>query len=440
MGTLLEDLTAIKAVEDKIKSNKVSQFAYTQHAYDNPLTEADGVADYDVDRDQNIPIGTPAVMKVNATVVAKGWRSQASSITRMLMNHFLGRCSYNLNIAHDNFVSMLATFMSHIGQANGVATLDANGRIPFSQLPESAMELKGEWNASTNVPSLQDNVGDNGDYYYVSVGGTQNLGSGSQVFLEGDRVCYFGTNGNGTWKRLRSGSVYTVNSHTPDANGNVNVSKSDVGLSNVANVGSTSSITEGSTDNFTSGGAYALRASLAGGVRTVNGNSPDGNGNVNVTKSGIGLGSVVNTGDSATPTENGTDKFTTGGAYVLKTGIDNVNSRIDDLHIPSTKNKLYGIQTAWITSGTVINYALSHSGTSGIITQISCTGTSSDTWYFMYSAGSMPESIKWRTTGGAWQEFTLISGVLDYPFYGFAWTSQYVTIEIMVTNTEVYYN
>lgn len=35
-----------------------------------------------------------------------------------------------------------------------------------------------------------------------------------------------------------------------------------------------------------------------------------------VTKSQVGLGSVVNTGDSATPVSGGTTKFTTGGAYV----------------------------------------------------------------------------------------------------------------------------
>lgn len=41
-----------------------------------------------------------------------------------------------------------------------------------------------------------------------------------------------------------------------------------------------------------------------------------------VTKSQVGLGSVVNTGDSATPTSGGTTKFTTGGAYTLKQSID----------------------------------------------------------------------------------------------------------------------
>ena len=38
-------------------------------------------------------------------------------------------------------------------------------------------------------------------------------------------------------------------------------------------------------------------------------------GNVNITKDNVGLGNVVNTGDSATPVSGGTTKFTTGGAY-----------------------------------------------------------------------------------------------------------------------------
>lgn len=48
-------------------------------------------------------------------------------------------------------------------------------------------------------------------------------------------------------------------------------------------------------------------------TRTVNGHALSSD--VTVTKSDVGLGSVVNTGDSATPTSGGTDKFTTGGAY-----------------------------------------------------------------------------------------------------------------------------
>ena len=43
-----------------------------------------------------------------------------------------------------------------------------------------------------------------------------------------------------------------------------------------------------------------------------------GNTTGTIDKTFVGLGNVANTGDSATPTQNGTDKFTTGGAYSLK--------------------------------------------------------------------------------------------------------------------------
>ena len=309
MGTLSQDLTGIKAIEDKLTANKVANFAYTNEAYNDPLTYADGVTEYDVDNEQNIPVGTYQIMKVNATILAKGWRSQASSITRMLMNHFLGRCSYNLNKVNDLMSSLLSTIMSHLGTANGLATLDANGRVPYTQLPESAMELKGEWNAQTNTPTLQDNVGDNGDFYYVSVGGTRF----GQTFQEGDRICYFGTSGNGAWKRLRSGSVYSVNGNLPDSNGNVSITKSDVGLGNVSNVGSSATPSEGGTDNFTTGGAFTALANKVDKTTKVNGHAL--NGDVTVTKSDVGLGNVSNVGSSATPSEGGTDNFTTGGAF-----------------------------------------------------------------------------------------------------------------------------
>ena len=44
------------------------------------------------------------------------------------------------------------------------------------------------------------------------------------------------------------------------------------------------------------------------------------------TKSSLGLSNVVDTGDSDTPTENGTQKFTTGGAYRMQQAIDSLSS------------------------------------------------------------------------------------------------------------------
>lgn len=82
---------------------------------------------------------------------------------------------------------------SEKGANNGVATLDAGGKVPVSQLPNSVMEYQGAWNASTNTPTLADGAGNNGDVYRVSVAGTQDLGSGNITFAVADFVIYNGT-------------------------------------------------------------------------------------------------------------------------------------------------------------------------------------------------------------------------------------------------------
>ena len=224
MGTLNEDLSSIKEVEDKIVANKVARFAYTNEAY--TTNDADGVDEYDVNNAQNIPTADASVLKVNETVLSKGYRAQASSITRMLVNHFFGRMSYNLNKVNDNVSNLIATLIGHRGTANGFATLDENGRVPYSQLPESAMEYKGQWNAETNTPALADGTGTKGDFYIVSVSGTQNLGSGNVQYFENDRIIYDGSE----WSRLSAGDVKTINSVLP-ANGNVALTGENIPVS-----------------------------------------------------------------------------------------------------------------------------------------------------------------------------------------------------------------
>lgn len=94
------------------------------------------------------------------------------------------------------------------GANNGVATLDAGGKVPVSQLPNSVMEYKGNWDASTNTPTLADGTGNAGDVYRVNVAGSQNLGSGTISFDVGDWVVY---NGSIWEKSLNSDAVTSVN-------------------------------------------------------------------------------------------------------------------------------------------------------------------------------------------------------------------------------------
>jgi hypothetical protein len=67
---------------------------------------------------------------------------------------------------------------------------------------------------------------------------------------------------------------------------------------------------------FTSEQLYAINSGITSNkVSAYDSHLTATNNPHSVTKSQVGLGSVINTGDSATPVSGGTTKFTTGGAY-----------------------------------------------------------------------------------------------------------------------------
>lgn len=212
----------------------------------------------------------------------------------------------------------------------------------------------------------------------------------------------------------------TVNGH--ELSGNVTVTKSDVGLGNVTNdaqvkrtemgvasgvatldsagkvpssqlpsyvddvleydtksafpeTGEAGKIYVDKSANTTwrwSGSAYTqIKGDLA--IGTTTGTAADGgvanthyNNTSNphsVTKSQVGLGSVVNTGDSATPVSGGTTKFTTGGAYTeLAKKVDKVSGKglSTNDYTTDEKNKLAGI-----AAGAEVNVQSDWNATSG---------------------------------------------------------------------------
>jgi hypothetical protein len=85
------------------------------------------------------------------------------------------------------------------GAASGVATLDATGKVPVSQLSlTGALVYKGSWNASSNTPTLSASLPAGvvaGWEYAISNTGTRDIGSGSVTYAQGGFVVY---NGN-TW-------------------------------------------------------------------------------------------------------------------------------------------------------------------------------------------------------------------------------------------------
>lgn len=156
------------------------------------------------------------------------WRNAANNADLQAMKfnssdllYFINQPKYGSDPSADDdlarkvwIVTQLADYipLTQKGANNGVATLDGSGRIPASQLPNTAMEYKGTWNATTNTPTLADGTGNAGDQYRVNVAGSQDLGSGSLAFDAGDIISYTGS----VWEIWSSsgGVVGSVNGQT----------------------------------------------------------------------------------------------------------------------------------------------------------------------------------------------------------------------------------
>jgi hypothetical protein len=97
---------------------------------------------------------------------------------------------------------------SEKAQPLGVATLDAGGKVPTSQIPmQGDLNYQGTWNASTNTPTLTSSVGTQGYYYVVSVAGTTNL-NGITDWQIGDWAIFNGT----IWQKVdNTDAVTSVN-------------------------------------------------------------------------------------------------------------------------------------------------------------------------------------------------------------------------------------
>ena len=97
---------------------------------------------------------------------------------------------------------------SEKGVALGVATLDAGGKVPTSQIPlQGDLNYQGAWDASTNSPTLTSSVGTQGYYYVVSVAGSTNL-NGITDWQIGDWAIFNGS----IWQKVdNTDAVTSVN-------------------------------------------------------------------------------------------------------------------------------------------------------------------------------------------------------------------------------------
>jgi hypothetical protein len=188
------------------------------------------------------------------------------------------------------------------GIANGYASLDPSGKVPYSELPYSIMTYKGTWDASTNTPTLADGVGIAGDTYIVSVAGTQNLGSGSLTFSVGDFAIYNGT----IWQKS---SAVTGVSSVDSLTGAVVLPKGNLTetVSSVLNiVGGTNSVFGSGTSISVSQATTSTDGYLSSADWNTFNNKGSGNGTVTSITAGTGLsGGTITTSGTINLTNTG---------------------------------------------------------------------------------------------------------------------------------------
>jgi hypothetical protein len=208
-------------------------------------------------------------------------------------------------------------------QPLGVATLDAGGQVPVSQLPPMGdLNYQGTWNASTNTPTLTSSVGTKGYYYVVSVAGSTNL-NGITDWQIGDWAVYNGS----VWQKIdNTDAVTSVNGQT----GTVTITLSGLGAGTIATQNANAvAITGGAIDGTTVGASnpaavtgttitaatgfvsenYLGLPGLGGNLKTNSGTSLlnwDGGGSGNVTVNGGLNANPSNKNVSIAPTGTGT--------------------------------------------------------------------------------------------------------------------------------------
>ena len=162
----------------------------------------------------------------NTAVTAGSFGSASNTLTATVnaQGQLTALAATPIAIANTQVSGLGTASTLNAGVALGVATLDAGGTVPLSQIPASiqgGVSYQGSWNASTNTPTLVSSVGTKGYYYVVSVAGSTNL-NGITDWLPGDWVIFNGS----VWEQIdNTDAVASVNGYT----GVVVLNAADVG-------------------------------------------------------------------------------------------------------------------------------------------------------------------------------------------------------------------
>ena len=221
---------------------------------------------------------------------------------------------------------------SEMGMPEGVATLDATGKVPSSQLPSFVDDV-----IEVDSFDLLPETGESGKIYITKDTNLTYRWSGSQyveiseslALGETSSTAYPGDKGKATTDK--------VNAHTSDYNNPHKVDKAQVGLGNVDNTADLDKPVSNATQELVDNTKKELDTKI-------DNHTSDFNNPHKVTKEQVGLGNVDNTADINKPVSVAQQALVDSTKAELKKDIDDiekdVTNHIADKNNPHEVNKL----------------------------------------------------------------------------------------------------
>jgi hypothetical protein len=371
---------------------------------------------------------TLAIANTAVTAAAYGSAFKTLTATVNAQGQLTALADTNIAITNTQVSGLGTASTKDAGAALGVATLDASGKVPVSELPAAvlgALSYQGTWDASTNTPTLTSSVGTKGYYYVVSVAGSTNL-NGITDWLVGDWAVYNGT----AWQKVdNTDAVTSVNGFT----GAVSLTTTNIAegtnlyYTDVRARASNSAGTGISYDNVTgviTNSAPDQTVALTGGTGistsgtypnfTITNTSPSSGGTVTSVATGTGLtgGPITSSGtisiDSTVATLTGTQTLTNKTLTSPK-----VNEILD-----ANGNEVLGL----LSTASATDYLAIKNGIGvGVPLHISSEGSSANIGLHIQPKGTglvtisdgtdFNKGIRFRSSGSAASAITLLDAV-----------------------------